>query len=142
MMAQALSQVQLFLIDDNPSEQILLREALLALSLGDQVEVSAFLDADSAMKGLQAMQNGPAAPGLILVDLMLYDVSGLELLTEIRQMCGYKNTPIALFTSSLRTEWYGEAYASGANAVILKPMVFEDWIDTLHNVLTFFALGD
>jgi len=75
--------------------------------------------ADGGLDGLAKARR--SAPGLILCDLNMRGMSGLELLAEIRQDAALKSVPVLMMTGSEAGEVEQKALQQGAQAVLLKP---------------------
>jgi two-component system response regulator len=74
-------------------------------------------------------------PDLIILDLKLPFLSGLEILKKIRENKFTKNIPVVVFTSSDNPEDLIESYYLGANSFVKKPISYEKFIETLKKVI-------
>ncbi|MEL6931407.1 MAG: response regulator [Cyanobacteria bacterium J06600_6] len=109
---------------DDCEDNILLMELLLH-SEGYQVRC-----ATSGIKGLVEVSYEP--PDLIILDLMMPDISGLEVIRYLENKCDSANIPIILLTanSNLRLE-----DVSGATQLCYKPFNFECFLDKIQSTL-------
>ncbi|HWX19670.1 MAG TPA: response regulator [Candidatus Binatia bacterium] len=105
-------------IEDNPDD-VLLTE-LAFKKAGASVTLEVATDGDKAIAALQSGGNSPP-PACVLLDIKLPTMSGLEVLTWIRQQPGLKRVPVIMLTSSLLPEDIGRAYDLGANSYLIKP---------------------
>jgi DNA-binding response OmpR family regulator len=79
-------------------------------------------------------------PSLVLLDLKLPKVSGLEVLAEIRENEELKHIPVVILTSSREDQDLIHGYGQGANAYVVKPVKFADFIDAVKEIGLFWAV--
>jgi len=87
-------------------------------------------DGEEAMRFLFSKERGikrPFNPKLILLDLQLPKVSGLEILKELRKNEGTRLIPVVILTSSREEKDIIESYQLGVNSYIVKPVNFESF---------------
>lgn len=131
--------IEILLVEDNPTDSEL---ALRALSqhrpaavvhvLCDGAEALEFLFGSGAAAGAQLK--------LILLDLKLPKIHGLEVLRRLKEDPVTHNTPVVVFTSSREDCDVDEAYRLGANSYLVKPVDFESF-STLIQSLDNYWLG-
>ncbi len=78
--------------------------------------------------------NAPQKPMLILLDLKLPKVTGLEVLKEIRTKERTRYIPVVVLTSSSEEQDILRSYDLGANSFVRKPVDFSDFIETVKNL--------
>jgi CheY-like chemotaxis protein len=79
-------------------------------------------------------------PTFVLLDLKMPKLDGLEVLKVIRNSAEYKTLPVVMLTSSqMETDVY-ESYHLGANAFVVKPIDFNDFIKAVKNIGFFWAI--
>lgn len=105
-------------VEDNADDIMLTSLAFRKAGLAVQLEVAA--DGDKAIEALEASLKG-APPACVLLDLKLPTISGLEVLSWIRQQPQLKRLPVIMLTSSLLPGDINQAYDLGANSYLLKP---------------------
>jgi two-component system, response regulator len=107
---------QVLLVEDNADDELLTMRALRSCGLGDEVSV--------ARDGLEALEilfeEEAGAPGLVLLDLKLPEISGLEVLKQIRAHPKTRTTPVVVLTSSDDQGDLAASYRLGANSYIRK----------------------
>lgn len=114
----------ILIVDDEPSVRALIRDTL---ELEDHEVVEA-VDGPSALEAL----SGSELPDCVVLDIMMPGISGLDVLTELRQRPTTKELPIILLTAMAddATTWAG--WSAGANVFLPKPFdpgALLDWID-------------
>lgn len=79
-------------------------------------------------------------PGLILLDLKMPRMDGLEFIEIVRKDPTYSGVPIVLLTSSREEKDLMMSYRLGANAYVVKPIDFESFIKVVKNIGAFWAI--
>jgi CheY-like chemotaxis protein len=82
----------------------------------------------------------PGAPGLILLDLKMPKVDGLEVLQTVRGDPALKFLPVVMLTSSREEADLVQSYRLGVNAYVVKPVVFQDFMEAVKVLGQFWAL--
>lgn len=114
-------------IDDTPSILTFLR-----VSLED--EGAEFFGASNAMDGLKLCKE--KSPDLVILDLGLPDVDGLDILPEIKKIPCITMPPIVLILTVRKgRDTINEAYSKGADGYLSKPFVVDDLLETIENAL-------
>ena len=81
-----------------------------------------------------------AQPILMLLDLKLPKVDGLEVLRQIKGDAALKMIPIVMMTSSRQEQDLVRSYELGVNAYVVKPMKFQDFVEAVKQVSGFWAV--
>ncbi len=138
-----LLHVELILIEDNPHEAELTIRSLkkhdLAnklVHLDDGEEALDFLFS----KGKYADNIGKLNPKVILLDLKLPKVSGLEILKALKSDEHAKNIPVVILTSSKEESDVFESYNLGVNSYIVKPVNFEGFTKAVAEIGLYWML--
>lgn len=122
----------ILLVEDNPDDVELTLRAFLTSNIGNQVHL--------AQDGVEALDFllGPPAPDrlpeLVLLDLKLPRVDGLEVLRRIRAEERTRLLPVVILTSSAEEEDLTRSYALGANSYIRKPVDFTQFADAIRQL--------
>jgi CheY-like chemotaxis protein len=129
--------VDFLLVEDNPSDAELAMEALRGAGLADHVvwvkdgaEALAFVRAE----GVHAQRPTSARPRVILLDLRLPKVDGLEVLEALKADRSTRSIPIVVLTSSNEDHDVARAYELGVNSFVTKPVAFESFAQVLSMV--------
>lgn len=79
-------------------------------------------------------------PAVVLLDLKLPKVNGLEVLATIKKDNELKKVPVVMLTSSAEEPDLKSAYDSGVNAYVVKPVDFQDFVRALREIGLFWAV--
>jgi CheY-like chemotaxis protein len=114
-----------FLVEDNPADADL---AMRVLKKTDRsVQVYLARDGEQALQMLNDWSGKFPNPMIILLDLKLPKIDGLQVLKAIKQSETFKILPVVVLTSSSQTKDIEEAYQNGANSYITKAIDFDEF---------------
>jgi two-component system response regulator len=85
-------------------------------------------------KGIYAMRNITEKPKLILLDLKMPKISGLQVLEKIKSDPDFKSIPVVILTSSKENPDIEKCYALGANSYIVKPVDSDNFFNAIKNI--------
>lgn len=129
--------VDVLLVEDNPDDSELTIHALMEgeknihlLHLKDGVEALNFIFAKRTYEN-QKVQNDLK---LVLLDLKLHRMDGLELLRKIREDERTKTLPVVILTSSREKRDITEAYNLAVNSYVVKPVGFDNYVKTISSL--------
>jgi two-component system response regulator len=139
----AVEDVELLLVEDNPSDAELALRALRKHRLANNVvhakdgaEALDFVFCEGAYSG-RRIESGPK---LILLDLKLPKVDGLEVLRRIKSDDRTKTIPVVVLTSSKEEKDIVESYKLGVNSYIAKPVGFENFLSAVSDLGLYWLL--
>lgn len=137
MNREACKVIEILLVEDNPGDVGLIREAFSEAKVHNILHVVP--DGVEAMKFLRAEDNYPDAPcpDVILLDLNLPRKSGREVLEEIKADPKLKMIPVVILTSSKEDEDICRSYQLHANCYITKPVDFEQFMKVVQSIEDF-----
>jgi chemotaxis family two-component system response regulator Rcp1 len=129
--------VEILLVEDNPGDVRLTREALREGKLRNNLAVA--VDGVEAIAYLRREGKFADAtrPDLILLDLNLPRKDGREVLQEIKADASLRNIPVVVLTSSRAEEDIARAYDLHANCYVTKPVDFEQFIRVVKSIEDF-----
>lgn len=132
----------ILLVEDNTQDVELIVEALseynLAnkiVSVGDGVEAMEFLQYEGKFNNREK-----GNPAVLLLDIKMPRMDGIELLEAIRNDDKLKTLPVVMLTSSREEPDLKKCYALGVNAYVVKPVDFKEFVDAVKNVGMFWAI--
>jgi len=128
--------VEILLVEDNASDAELTLRALKQRNLANQVHVCR--DGAEAMDFFSRGEG--SIPKVVLLDLKLPKVDGLEVLRRLKQDTRTKSIPIVVLTSSREEPDIERAYALGANSYIVKPVDFDAFARAVSDVGLYWLL--
>lgn len=129
--------VDILLVEDNPEDAELTIRALKKNHLTNSIKHAR--DGEEALAYLFSEEVKTSFPKLILLDIKMPKVDGIEVLRKLKADEQRKVIPIVLLTSSKEERDIVESYRLGVNAYIVKPVEFEKFVKTVAD-LGFFWL--
>jgi CheY-like chemotaxis protein len=132
----------ILLVEDNPHDLELTLIALERSQLANDVVITR--DGADALDYLQRRgahaNRDEGNPAVVLLDLKLPKVDGLEVLKVIRSDATLKATPVVMLTSSNEESDLVRAYDLGVNAYVVKPVIFQDFVRAISDLGVFWAV--
>ena len=127
----------ILLVEDNPDDEELTLRALARNNIGNQVVV--VRDGQEALDwlegtGTHAGRDASNVPALILLDLKLPKVDGLEVLRRVRVNPNTAIVPVVILTSSKEDRDRASGYQGGANSYVQKPVDFTSFVDAVRQL--------
>jgi DNA-binding response OmpR family regulator len=133
---------RILLAEDDPRDAELTLMALEDSKLANGVDV--VRDGQEALDYLfrrGTFQNRTGNnPALILLDLKMPKVDGLEVLRAVREDATVKMTPVVILTSSREERDIVESYKLGVNAYVVKPVDFQQFLEAIKQIGAFWAV--
>jgi two-component system response regulator len=133
---------RILLVDDSPRDTELALTALEAHNLAN--EVVTVRDGAEALDYLYrrgAFVDRPhGEPAVILLDLKMPKVDGIEVLRQIKSDPALKRIPVVMMTSSREEQDLLNSYKLGVNAYVVKPMKFQSFVEAVEQVGAFWAV--
>ncbi len=127
----------ILLVEDNPKDEALTLRALAKshfvnpiVVVRDGVEALDYLFA----RGAHAGRDPEAVPQIVLLDLKLPKIDGLEVLRELRSNDLTKHLPVVVLTSSLEEQDLITSYGLGVNSYVRKPVDFVQFMESVRQL--------
>jgi hypothetical protein len=122
----------ILLVEDNPMDVDLTRRAFARRNMINPLEVAR--DGEEALAWLARWEAGEPVPVVILLDLKLPRVPGLEVLKRLKAHPEFSRIPVVVLTTSREDADVDAAYALGVNSYIVKPVEFEKFIEVATHI--------
>jgi len=125
----------ILLVEDNPDDEVLTLRALRRNNLQNEIMV-----ARSGQEALDVLNQSTVLPCVVLLDLKLPKIPGLEVLRRIRANDRWRSLPVVLLTSSKEERDIAEGYELGANSYVCKPVDFQQFTAAVSQLGLYWAV--
>lgn len=133
---------RILLVEDDHKDVELILSALAENRLANEVQV--VRDGEEALDYLyrrsQFRLRHPGNPAVVLLDLKLPKVHGLDVLKQIKSDENLKSVPVVILTSSTEAPDLEQSYQLGVNAYVVKPVEFAQFVAALKQIGLFWAV--
>ena len=130
-----MSDKTILLVEDNPDDEALTLRAFQKNNITNAVAV-----ARDGAEALAYLSSGTDLPQLVLLDLKLPKVDGLEVLRRLRADARTRLLPVVILTSSTEERDLVESYRLGANSYVRKPVDFVEFVDAVRQLGLYWLL--
>jgi two-component system, response regulator len=128
--------VEILLAEDNPADAEMALRALRRNNLANKVHW-----VKDGAAALEFMFRGEAeAPKLVLLDIKMPKVDGIEVLRRLKEDARTKMVPVVVMTSSNEERDVVESYRLGVNSYVVKPLQFEAFLETVAKIGLYWVL--
>ena len=130
-------EIRILLVEDNEGDVVLTMQALKKANVTNGINVA--MDGDEAMKYLrkEGRFGNAETPDLILLDINLPKLDGMEVLAEIKNDENLKSIPVVMLTTSDSENDIVASYNNHANCYITKPVDFRKFIEVIQAIKDF-----
>ena len=137
------AEKMILLVEDNPDDEALTMRALKQSKLANEIVITR--DGNEALEflfgtGKYEGRDVATTPAVVLLDLKLPKLSGLEVLERLRADSRTKLVPVVVLTSSSEDEDMLRSYQLGANSYVRKPVVFGKFADAVSQLGLYWVL--
>jgi CheY-like chemotaxis protein len=137
------SEVEILLVEDNQDDLDMTLRALRKAKLANRIEIAR--DGAEAVEfifcqGAHAGRNPESGPRLILLDLKLPKIDGMEVLKRIKEDPRTKIIPVVVLTSSKEQKDVIDSYMLGVNSYIVKPVNFDSFLAAVQELGMYWLL--
>ncbi len=133
---------RILLVEDDPMDVELTMTALGEYNLSNEVVLAR--DGEEALDYLYSrgkyQQRGGENPAVLLLDLKLPKVDGLEVLKTLKSDDKFKMIPVVILTSSREEKDMVTSYELGVNAYVVKPVDFHEFVNAIKELGIFWAI--
>lgn len=129
LIGRFLNKKSVLLIDDEDEIKSLMANYLVR----SQVEENKIVFASDGKEALSKIHNQEF--GLIIVDLLMPKMNGLQLIKEIKQRAKYKDIPVLIISGNMETESVKTAMSMGINNIIVKPFTYNLFLERIGRAI-------
>lgn len=133
-----IQEAPILLVEDNPMDVDLTIRAFRRRKLMSDIQVAR--DGEEALAFIERWDTGAPVPAVILLDVKLPRVDGLDVLRAIKAHSTYCTIPIVMLTSSAEDVDIQTAYQLGANSYIVKPVDFEKFMEVAQQIEVYWTV--
>ena len=137
--------IDILLVEDDENDILITKRAFTRHNLFNRLYV--VRDGEEALDfiyhrgGYQDPESAPR-PGLVLLDINMPKMNGIEVLRKLKSDPGYKVIPIVMLTTSKRDQDKIESYNLGVNSYIIKPVDFTKFVDAIATINLYWELNE
>jgi two-component system response regulator len=125
----------ILLVEDNPDDEFLALRALKQAKIANEI-----LIARDGQEALDCIFQGHPPPNLVLLDLKLPKIDGLEVLRQVRTHPDTRLLPVVVLTSSNEEQDILGSYSNGANSYVRKPIDFDQFSEAVRHLGLYWAV--
>ena len=129
--------LNVLLIEDNIIELMKMKRTVSFLKLEHQI-----IEAKNAEIALEILEDKNPLPDLILLDLNMPKISGIEFLSILKNREEFSNIPTVILTTSNNQKDLEECYRIGVSGYILKPLKYDEYISKIEKVLSYWSINE
>lgn len=140
-----MNNIDILLVEDNPRDAELIIRALKKMHLADHlIHVEDGVEALDFLftRGQYAGRNMDDLPKVILLDIKLPRIDGLEVLSTIKTDERMRAIPVVIVTSSAENPDISKAYKLGANSYVIKPVHFDSFIEAMTRLGMYWMMAN
>jgi CheY-like chemotaxis protein len=130
----------LLLVEDEPGNTLLIKRAMSKLKRN--IQIQAVEDGEQAVnylrKAIDASINKYPLPNVIVTDIKMPRMNGMELLAWLKQQPEFMNLPVIMLSSSGEMEDINRATELGASSYIVRPGSFTELVEVMQQVASYF----
>jgi CheY-like chemotaxis protein len=128
----------ILLVEDNPMDLDLTLRAFNKKKFSNTIQIAR--DGEEALAYFGRWEAGEPLPAVILLDINLPKVNGLEVLQKLKQHPEFRRIPVVVLTSSRENSDLKTAYDLGVNSYIEKPVSFNKFIEVAEHIELYWCL--
>ena len=128
----------ILLVEDNPMDLDLTLRAFNKKKFSNTIQIAR--DGEEALAFFARWEAGEAQPAVILLDINLPKVNGLEVLQRLKEHPVFRRIPVVVLTSSRENSDLNTAYDLGVNSYIEKPVSFSKFIEVAEHIELYWCL--
>ena len=138
-------RIDILLVEDDENDILITKRAFTKHNLSNRLYV--VRDGEEALdfiyhRGEFTSEDSAPRPGLILLDINMPKMNGIEVLRNLKSDPAYKTIPVVMLTTSKRDQDKIESYNLGVNSYIIKPVDFNKFVDAIATINLYWELNE
>lgn len=129
--------LKILLLEDDMIEVMKLNRTISSLKLNHKI-----IEASNGEEALKLLEKKDELPDIILLDLNMPKINGIEFLDILKKDPILKNIPTIILTTSGNQKDLSECYKIGIAGYILKPLKYEDYVSKIEKVLAYWSINE
>jgi len=129
--------LKVLLVEDNLIEIMKMKRTISLLKLKHTIH-----EAKNGEEALQFLEDKANIPDIILLDLNMPKISGIEFLRILKSKEELKHIPTIILTTSNNQKDLLECYRTGMSGYVLKPLKYEDYVKKIETVLAYWSVNE
>ena len=129
--------LNIFLIEDDKIEVMKLNRTIKSLNLNHKI-----IEANNGEDALKILENKDKLPDIILLDLNMPKINGLEFLHTLKSDAILRYIPTIILTTSSNKKDLLECYKLGIAGYVLKPLTYEDYVHKMVKILNYWSINE
>ena len=129
--------LKILLVEDNLIEIMKMKRTISLLKLKHTLN-----EAKNGEEGLKFLEDKSNIPDIILLDLNMPKINGIEFLRIIKADDNLKHIPTIILTTSSNQKDLLECYRTGMSGYVLKPLKYEDYVKKIETVLAYWSINE
>ncbi|HEY0273764.1 MAG TPA: response regulator [Chitinophaga sp.] len=128
-------KINILLADDDVEDRFIISDAFDTIGLADCIQFVE--DGEKVLTYLDTIGEPAPLPNLVILDLNMPKLNGTQTLKLLKEDQRYSNIPVIIFSTSLNELEMQECMHLGANSYVIKPVTFDECIDTARRFYNF-----
>ncbi|MGZ0016156.1 response regulator [Yeosuana sp. AK3] len=131
------NSLKILLIEDDMIEVMKLKRVISSLKLNHQI-----IEANNGEEALKLLEQKDRLPDIILLDLNMPKISGIEFLSILKKDVHLRYIPTIILTTSNNRNDLLECFKIGIAGYVLKPLKYEDYVSKIEKVLAYWSTNE
>lgn len=132
-----MNTLKVLMIDDDSIEIMKLNRTISSMDLGHQI-----VAASDGEQALNILAQKDSVPDIILLDLSMPRINGIEFLSILKQKESLQYIPVIILTTSGNNKDLLQCYKLGIAGYILKPLKYNDYVSKIKKVLDYWSVNE
>jgi CheY-like chemotaxis protein len=129
--------LNILLVEDNLIEIMKMKRAISLLNLNHKL-----YEAENGEEAIKFLEGKSNTPDIILLDLNMPRINGIEFLKILKQNGNFKHIPTIILTTSCNQKDLLECFKIGMSGYVLKPLKYEDYVKKIEAVLNYWSINE